>query len=309
MASKPPLVAIVGPTAVGKTEHAIAVAEKLNAEIVSADSRLFYRGMDIGTAKPTAAQRARVPHHLIDIADPNQPISLPVFQQLAAEAIASIHTQGKLPILVGGTGQYVRAILEGWSPPKLAPQPRLRDAISAWGNEIGGVELHRRLAVLDPQAASIIDARNVRRTQRALEVILATGRRFSAQRNKSESLYHALLIGLTLPRSELYARIDQRIASMLANGWLQEVQGLLNLGYDPSLPAMSAIGYAQLARHLRGELSLEEAVTEIKRGTRAFVRRQGAWFPPSDPGIRWFENKPGVEAAIQNEIAGFLKQQ
>lgn len=300
-----PLIAVLGPTAVGKTETAIGIAERWNGEIVSADSRLLYRGMDIGTAKPSAAELARVPHHLIDVAAPHETLSLAVFQEQAAAAIASIHARGKLPLLVGGTGQYMQAVLNGWLPPALPPQPALRAALAGWAETIGGDALHARLAVLDPTAAANIDPRNVRRTLRALEVIFATGRRFSAQRGQAPSPYRVLRLGLTLPRAELYARIDARIDAMLAAGWLDEVRRLLAAGYAPSLPSLSAIGYAQLAQHLAGDLPLDEAVAEIKRLTRSFVRRQYAWFKPADPNIHWVDlsaaDAPaGVDAAIRN---------
>lgn len=307
---KLPLIAILGPTAVGKTETAIAIAERWHGEIVSADSRLLYRGMDIGTAKPSAAELARVPHHLIDIANPGETLSLAVFQQRAAAAIASIHARGALPLLVGGTGQYIQAILDGWVPPALPPQPALRAALEGWAEQIGGDGLHARLAVLDPTAAANIDPRNVRRTLRALEVILATGRRFSAQRGQTPSPYRVLRLGLTRPRPELYARIDARIDAMLAAGWLDEVRSLLAAGYSPSLPSLSAIGYAQLAAHLRGELTLDEAVAEIKRLTRSFVRRQYAWFKPADPAIHWVDlSSPGTNEALDIAIRNFLDAQ
>lgn len=289
---RPPLIVIVGPTAVGKTDVAIQLAERMSGEIVSADSRLLYRGMDIGTAKPTAAQLARVRHHLIDVADPDEIWSLAAFQQAAGKAIGGIHKRGKLPILVGGTGQYLRAIIEGWLPPKIAAQPRLRFALAAWAGELGKEEIHWRLATVDPVAAASIDARNLRRTLRALEVIFATGQRFSTQRKKAESDYRVLQIGLTRPRPELYARIDERIQQMLNAGWLEEVKGLLAKGYDADLPSLSAIGYRQLIEHLRGEMSLDQAVEEIKRATRLFVRRQANWFKPSDPRIQWVEASP-----------------
>jgi len=306
--AKPPLIAILGPTAVGKTEVALEIAERWNGEIVSADSRLLYRGMDIGTAKPSAAELTRVPHHLIDIADPDETLSLAVFQQQAAAAIASIHARGVQPLLVGGTGQYMQAVLDGWLPPALPPQPALRAALTQWAEQVGGDALHARLAVLDPAAAANIDARNVRRTLRALEVIFATGRRFSEQRGQAPSPYRVLRLGLTRPRPELYARIDTRIDAMLAAGWLDEVRRLLAAGYSPSLPSLSAIGYTQLAQHLAGELTLDEAVAEIKRLTRSFVRRQYAWFKPADPSIHWVDlSTPGSNAALDTAIRNFLR--
>ncbi len=300
------LVALVGPTAVGKTEIALQLAERLEAEIISADSRLLYRGMDIGTAKPNPAELRRVRHYLIDVADPDETWSLARFQAAAAEAIAAVAGRGRLPLLVGGTGQYQRAIVEGWAPPALPPQPALRAALEAWAAELGPAGLHARLARLDPEAAANIDPRNQRRTLRALEVTLASGRRFSAQRGQRTSPYRLLQIGLTRPRPELYARIDQRIEAMLAEGWLAEVQTLLNKGYSPDLPSLSAIGYAQLGQHLRGELSLEEAAAEIKRRTRLFARRQAAWFRPADPQIHWFQAGEDPLPAIEATIRAFL---
>ncbi|HXF84197.1 MAG TPA: tRNA (adenosine(37)-N6)-dimethylallyltransferase MiaA [Anaerolineales bacterium] len=304
---KKPLVLIVGPTAVGKTEIAIQVAERLNGEIVSADSRLFYRGMDIGTAKPTAEEQARVPHHLIDIAEPDEVLSLVVFQQKARQAIAEIHARNKLPFLVGGTGQYIRAVTEGWNPPAVKPNERLRGELERIKEERGVYWLHNKLKMLDPLAAEKIDPRNVRRTIRALEVILTTGRRFSEQRRQSEPLYHLITIGLTRPREELYRRVDERIEKMFENGFLDEVRRLLDKGYSPSLPTMSAIGYRECIRVVKGELNAEQAKAEIRRATRIFIRRQANWFKASDPNIRWFRVEEGVqlkiEAYIRSEIS------
>jgi len=268
------------------------VAEKLNGEIVSADSRLFYRGMDIGTAKPSAAEMARVPHHLIDVADPDETWSLAVFQQKAREAIDGIHQKGRLPFLVGGTGQYVRAVTQGWTPPEVAPDPRLRAILEHLKDEKGdeGIYwLHDKLRILDPLSAEKIDPRNSRRTIRALEVVFTTGQAFSAQRGMSDSPYRLLTVGLKRPRAELYERVDQRIEAMFAQGLLDEVQILLEKGYSPELPGMSAIGYREAVAVLRGEMTLDEAKTQMKRLTRIFVRRQANWFRETDPQIRWFE--------------------
>jgi len=287
--SKKALIVLLGPTAVGKTKLAIELAEQMEMEIISADSRLFYRGMDIGTAKPGPEELSRVPHHLIDVADPDGTWSLAEFQQAAESRIDEIHKRGKYPLMVGGSGQYLRSITDGWLPPKLPPNPSLRTALENWAEEIGKEALHARLAALDSKAAVSIDARNLRRTLRALEVTLSTGVPFSAQRGKSESKYHNLVIGLIRPRPELYARIDTRIEAMLTAGWLDEIQDLLDNGYSPDLPSMSAIGYRQLIQHLQGEITLEEAVAHIKKATRIFVRRQSNWFKSSDPNIRWFD--------------------
>jgi tRNA dimethylallyltransferase len=300
--TKPLLVLIVGPTAVGKTELAIQLAERLNGEIVSADSRLFYRGMDIGTAKPTPEEQARVPHHLIDIADPDEILSLAVFQQKAHEAVADIHTRKKIPLLVGGTGQFIRAVTEGWIPPEVEPNERLRSELERMKEERGVYWLYEKLKELDPVAAEKIDARNYRRTIRALEVIMTTGKKFSGQRGQSESPYHLITIGLTRPRAELYERVDKRIDGMFASGLLEEVKGLLAKGYSPSLPTMSAIGYRECIRVINGELSEEQARAEIRRITRVFVRRQANWFKESDPKIRWFR----VVGEVINEIESYI---
>ena len=284
----PDLVVLLGPTAVGKTALAIELAKRIGGEIISADSRLFYRGMDIGTAKPTPQEMSEVRHHLVDIVDPSETLSLAVFQRLVAQTVADITSRGKVPILVGGTGQYIRAITQGWEVPKQSPNDQLRSALENWGKQVGEAGLHARLAVLDPTAAAKIDPRNLRRTVRALEVIFSSGRPFSAQRRIGEPPYRALQLGLIRPRQELYARIDERIHRMIASGLVEEVAGLLDGGCSPDLPSLSAIGYSQIISYLGGEISLDDAVILIKRLTRKFVRRQANWFKPLDPNIQWF---------------------
>lgn len=287
--SRLPLIVVVGPTAVGKTKYAIQLAKELNGEIISADSRLFYRGMDIGTAKPSATELASVPHHLIDVAEPDDTWSLQKFQEEAKKIIDSLHGSGKVPLLVGGTGQYIRAITQAWEIPKQKPNEELRQILNEWGRLVGHEGLHDRLAVLDPVAADNIDARNVRRTVRALEVVLSTGIKFSNQRIQGESEYRVLVLGLTRPRPELYERIDQRIEKMLDQGFVEEVKHLLELGYSPDLSSMSAIGYKQIADYINGDISLKEAVVLIKRFTRQYVRRQANWFKPNASDITWLE--------------------
>lgn len=289
ISQKPPLTVIVGPTAVGKTTISIDLAEKVKGEIISADSRLFYRGMDIGTAKPSLEDRQRVPHHLIDILDPDESFSLAVFQRKVGRIILEIVSRGNLPILVGGTGQYIRAVYEGWRIPPQRPHPVLREILEDWGATLGPDQLHARLAVIDPEAAAKIEPNNLRRTVRALEVIFLTGRKFSDQRIRSKDTpYHGLIIGLFRPRPELYARIDSRLDQMLTAGWVDEVQKLLEQGYTEDSPGMSAIGYQQLAKVLQGKMLYADAIVEIKRLTRRFVRRQANWFKLDDPKIRWF---------------------
>jgi len=307
--ARQPLVALVGPTAAGKTEAAIALAQRLDMEVVSADSRLFYRGMDIGTAKPGIEERGGVPHHLIDVADPHQTWSLADFQQAAGEAIAGSYQRGRLPLLVGGTGQYVRAVLEGWQAPHTGPDLRLRAALEALAERVTPAGLHARLAGMDPPAAQSIDPRNLRRTVRALEVILSTGRRFSEQRKRGDSPYQVLMLGLQRDRRELYARIDARIQAMLEAGFKEEVAGLLRAGYSPDSPALSAIGYREMAAHLRGENTLDEAVVLMKRQTRIFVRRQGNWFKRDDPRIQWVEAGPGpVDARVIEALESAVRR-
>ena len=286
---KLPLVVIVGPTAVGKTQISIEIAKGWAGEIISADSRLLYRGMDIGTAKPTLEERDGVPHHLIDVADPDEIWSLALFQQNAYQKINEIHARKKLPFLVGGTGQYIRSIIEGWRIPPQEPDHLLRDQLNLWAEKVGEQGLHDVLNRLDPDAADKIDYRNVRRTVRALEVILKTGHRFSDLRQKQKSPYDSMLIGLQRPREELYRRVDMRINIMIEQGLVEEIRKLLEKGYSPELPTLSAIGYGEIISYLQGQISLEEAIALIRRNTRIFVRRQANWFKPSDPRITWFE--------------------
>jgi tRNA dimethylallyltransferase len=287
-----PLVVIIGPTAVGKTRLAFEIARRLDGEIVSADSRLFYRGMDIGTAKPSLELRKMIPHHLIDFADPDESISLHVFQKKAEECIQDIISRKRLPILVGGTGQYIHAVIEGWSIPPQTSDGQLRRVLNDWTDEIGAEDVFQKLKFLDPAAAAKMDYRNRRRTVRALEVILGTGRLFSEQRKKVGTMYLIKMIGLTLPREQLYQRIDSRMEEMLENGFVEEVQKLLVKGYSTELPSMSAIGYREIADYLKKITTLDDAIILIKRRTRQFVRRQANWFKANDPHIHWFSSTP-----------------
>ncbi|MEK6221140.1 MAG: tRNA (adenosine(37)-N6)-dimethylallyltransferase MiaA [Chloroflexota bacterium] len=303
---KPPIIVILGPTAVGKTALAIQLAQRINGEIISADSRLFYRGMDIGTAKPSAADQAEVPHHMIDIANPDETISLAEYQKRVFEIVGKLHFQDKTPILVGGTGQYLRAVFEGWQLPQQSPDPKLRAVLYEWADEIGAEELFACLQELDPSAAESMTPQNVRRTVRALEVILISGKRFSDMRHKDESPYRVLQIGLSRPKDILIARINQRVDSMLGAGFVDEVRGLLEGGYARDLPSMSAIGYRQLAGYLAGETSLEDALEITKQKTRQFLRRQRNWFKPTDPNINWFDITTNQTQQIEGRIKKFL---
>lgn len=288
-----PLLVLVGPTAVGKTAMSLELARRFAGEVISADSRLFYRGMDIGTAKPTPGERAAVPHHLIDLCAPDKTISLGQFQGLAYRAIDDVLARGRLPILVGGTGQYVMAVIEGWGVPEVAPQPALRVALEG----LGDAEAARWLAALDPVAAGRIDPRNVRRVVRALEVILVTGRRMSDLQRKTPPPYSTTVIGLRRERETLYARIDARVDAMMSAGLLDEVRRLRDAGYADE-PPLSGLGYRQLLAHLRGETTLDEAITRIKFETHRFARQQATWFRDDDPRIAWFDLEDDILTTV-----------
>jgi tRNA dimethylallyltransferase len=298
-----PLVILVGPTAVGKTALSLHLAERLKAEIVSADSRYLYVGMDIGTAKPAAEARARVRHHLVDVTTPDQPWTLAQVQTETLHTLADIVARGKLPLLVGGTGQYIRALTEGWQAPGGEPSPELRAELETQLQREGVASLAARLAAVDPASAAQVDVRNPRRVIRALEVALTTGQSFVAQRRKSPPPYHIITLGLTLPRAELYARIDARVDAMLAAGLVDEVQALSAKGYGWDLPAMSALGYKQIGAYVRGECDLAEAVRRIQHDTRVFVRRQANWFKLTDPNIRWFSPHDPVDVIVAYVMA------
>ncbi len=297
------LVVLLGQTAVGKTSLSLQLAQELNGEIISADSRLFYRGMDIGTAKPTAAEQAQAMHHLIDLCTPDETITLGDYQRRAYQTIEYLLANGRLPILVGGTGQYVRAVVEGWGIPEVPPHPRLRAALA----QLPGPELARWLALLDPDAAQKHDPRNLRRVIRALEVTLVTGRPISELQRKIPPPYRICQIGLTRPREELYARIDTRVDQMMDQGLLAELEKLRGLGYGRSLPSMSGLGYRQLWAYLDGEMGLDEAVERIKFETHRFARHQANWFQPDDPAITWFVMEDGVETAVIHHVQQWLK--
>lgn len=283
------LVVIVGPTAVGKTRLSLHLAEALEGEIVSADSRSFYRGMDIGTAKPTREERDRVPHHLIDIADPDETVGLAEYQDRAYAAIDDIQDRGKLALLVGGTGQYVQAVVEGWQIPRVPPHPDLRARLEAEAEQQSPYALHDWLKRLDPEAAADIHPHNVRRVVRALEVCLVTGRPISEQRGKRPPGYRVLQIGLTMDREALYERADRRVGMMIEAGLVEEVRGLLEKGYDWGLPAMSGLGYAQFRPYFEGAAMLDEVIENVEHATHRFIRHQYNWFSLDDPDIRWFD--------------------
>jgi len=297
---------VVGSTAVGKTDLSIELAKSLNGEIISADSRLLYRGMDIGTAKPTRELLDQVRHHLIDVAEPNEMWSLAHYHKMVQLTMNDILYRGKLPILVGGTGQYIRSLTEGWEVPAVFPNDELRTVLEDWGKQIGPIELHKKLAMIDLEAAKKNDAQNLRRTIRALEVIFTTGLRFSELRQKTKPQYAYKVIGLTRTREELFNRVDERIDKMFDDGFVEEVEKLMKKGYSRDLPSMSAIGYCEVAQFLEGIITLEEAKEIMKKKTRQFVRRQANWFKQSDPNIDWFEMEPNPLERIQSSVNTWL---
>jgi tRNA dimethylallyltransferase len=298
-----PLILIVGPTAVGKTALSLALAERFGGEIVSADSRQIYRCMDIGTAKATREEQSRVPHHLLDVASPDEWYTVAQFQDAAMQAITEIHARGRLPFLVGGSGLYVRAVAEGLQIPRIPPSPELRAELEA----VQPDALAERLRALDPDAAARIDPRNVRRVIRALEVCLLARQPISEQQTRSGPDFSMLWVGLTLPRPELYQRIDARVDCMMESGLVDEVRALAAHGYSWDAPAMTGVGYRQIGAHLRGECSLQDAVQEIKRATRRFVRQQSNWFRLADPRIHWFQSDALAERSAAAVIERFLR--
>ena len=293
-------VAIVGATATGKTALAIALAAALGGEIVNADSRQVYRGMDIGTAKPTPAERAAARHWLIDVASPDESFSLATFLDMSRAAIEDIRSRAETPIVAGGTGQYVWALLEGWVVPRVPPDPTLRSELEALAATEGAGALAAVLRAEDPASAATIDPRNVRRVIRAIEVTRATGRAFSAWQAERCPALDATVLGMRLDRPALHARIDARVDAMIAAGLVDEVRGLIAAGHSCDLPAMSGIGYRQICEHLRGKCTLAQAVARVKTETHRLARMQHAWFGDADPRIRWLDADTGrlVDAAL-----------
>ena len=280
------LIVIVGPTAAGKTAHALELGPRVNGEVISADSRHVYTQMDIGTNKPTQEECAIVPHHLLNVRELHQPFSLAEYVKLARTAIAEIQSRGKTPMLVGGTGQYVRAVLEGWQVPEVPPNDAIREKWLAYEQQHGQAALFAELLARDPQSTETIDPRNVRRVVRALEVMEVTGQLWSALQRRQPLGLEVQMHEVNLKREELYSRADARIAKMLAQGWQQECEALLAFlaakGFDADaalkLPAMSSLGYRELCGVVRGQLGLDAAVAQIKHETRRYIRMQDTWF-------------------------------
>ncbi|GAB4463938.1 MAG: tRNA (adenosine(37)-N6)-dimethylallyltransferase MiaA [Armatimonadaceae bacterium] len=307
---EPPLLALVGPTAVGKTAVGIALAQKWNGEIISADAVAVYRGLDIGSAKPDAAERQRAVFHLIDVAAPDEDFTVADFARLAEDAIADIRSRNRVPILVGGTGLYVRSVTATLSMPEVPPQPELREALWAEVQEHGAPFLHERLRQRDPVSAQKILPGDAKRIIRALEVYSVTGQPLSAFHTpegvQGVPRPNTVIWGLGMERERLYARIEARMDAMVAEGFVAEVERLLAAGYGPELKAMQSLGYRHIAAFLRGDLDWETAIFELKRDTRRYAKRQISWFR-ADPRVQWLNldrlehpQEKGIETAADS---------
>lgn len=302
------VIAILGATATGKTDTAVALAREFGGEVVSVDSRYLYRGLDIGTAKPSPEERQDVPHHLIDILDPREDYSLALFQRDAERAIEDIRERGRLPVLAGGTPLYVRAVLEGWRIPQAPPDPDFRREMERYADEHGAEALHQRLQAIDPVAAERTPAANVRRVIRALEIYHQTGQAMSRLEGKEPPPWDVLRIGLHIERETLFERIDRRADQMLARGLVDEVRGLIDAGVPADCTAMQSIGYQEVVPYLRGEYDYEEMVRRIKYATHRYVRHQLTWLRKT-PDIHWFDAlDPASYARMRQLIRGHIQK-
>lgn len=304
---RPRVVVICGPTAAGKTTVGIAVARALSGEVISADSMQVYRGMDIGTAKPTAAERAAVPHHLIDVVDPDEPFDAARFIRLARPLVVSLHAAGRTPVVVGGTGLYIKALLRGLFDAGPV-DPEVRRRLGAEAEALGAPALHARLRDVDPETAARLHPNDRVRILRALEIHACEGRplRELQQAHRFEDApFAALTIGLALERAALYERIDRRVDAMAAAGLEAEVRGLLARGYGPELKPMQSIGYSHMAAFITGAVDRDECLRTLKRDTRRFAKRQMTWFR-AVPGIEWMD--PARENGIVRRAAEFMSR-
>jgi tRNA dimethylallyltransferase len=307
-----PLVVVAGPTASGKTALALALAEQFSGEIVSCDSVAVYRGMEIGTAKPTLAERARVPHHMLDIAWPNEPCTAGDYSRLARNAIRGIAQRGHLPIVCGGTGLYLRALVDGLFPAPLRREP-LRQKLRQRAQLRGPAHLHRILARLDPAAAKLIHANDAPKIVRAIEVTLAARQPITRQWEQPRDPltgFRVLRLGLNPPRAALYAHIDRRAAQMFETGLVEETAQLV-ARYGPDCRPLTSLGYAQAVALLRGEITRAEAIAQAQQGHRNYAKRQLTWFR-KDPAIHWFTgfgNDPEIKRQASALVAQHLKTQ
>ncbi|HET7629143.1 MAG TPA: tRNA (adenosine(37)-N6)-dimethylallyltransferase MiaA [Bacillales bacterium] len=281
------LAAIVGPTAVGKTEVSVQVAKRLNGEIINGDSMQVYRGMDIGTAKVSQSEKQGVPHHLFDIKEPNEPFSASEFQELAIPLVSEINERGRLPIVVGGTGMYIKALTHHYNFAETNANPSLRREMEQYAEENGKRALHEKLVSVDPESARKIHPNNVRRVIRALEVYETAGKPASEQRRReTKPRYRLATVGLTMERDLLYERINRRVDHMVENGLFAEAQRLFDAGVQ-NCPSVQAIGYKEVYAYLRGECSKEEAIEMLKKNSRRYAKKQYTWFR-HQMDVQWF---------------------
>ena len=301
----PPLIVLLGATAVGKTELSLRLCERFNGEVVGADSRQIYRGMDICTAKPTPREMARVSHHLIDLCEPDEPFSLADYQHRAYMAISAIHTRGHIPFLVGGTALYIRAVVEGLRLPGVTPDLALRAQLEEFLTEKGRDALFQWLQRVDPATAAVIDGKNPRRVLRALEIFLSTGKSKVELEGADPPPYRILQIGLERPRTHLYERADERIMKMLDQGLLEETKRLLAKGYYPPLPAITSLGYREMIAYLEGAVTLEVAIERFQRETHRFIRHQYTWFRKMQ-NITWIDLTENDHDVIYRLVETFL---
>lgn len=303
-----PLIVIAGPTASGKTALSVELAIRCHGEIVNADSRYLYRGMDIGVAKPDIVERRGVPHHLIDIRNPDQDMSLATYQELAMTAIRGVHARGRLPMLVGGTPLYINAVVEGWRITRVPPHPELRARFESDAAQLGVEAMSERLAAVDPLAAER-SGRNLRRIIRALEIHAVTGRPMSELEGKGPRPFDTLELGLSLPRERLHAAIHLRVRRMIEQGLVGEVQALLEGGLDPEASSMSSLGYRQLVPYLKGEVTLEEAIDRIETDTRRYVRHQETWLRKNPNMVTLDAADPDLVERAEERIRRFLNRE
>jgi len=296
------LIAIVGATATGKSQFSIELAEAIAGEIINADSRQIYRHMDIGTGTPSSAQRALVKHHLYNLIDPDESFSLGVYLKHGRQTISDVISRNKLPILVGGTAQYVWALLEGWQVPPVAPNPEFREKLEKLAKKENSTILYDRLTNIDPAAAKNIHPNNVRRLIRALEVIDQTGQLFSDLSSRKPPNWEVNITGITLERSKLQDAIYERILGQFNEGWVEEVKYLRQKGYKEELPSLSALGYKEIGRYIDGHITMEKTISEIAKLTHRFSRKQYGWFKLSDPRIHWNDLTTKSADELINEI-------
>ena len=305
-ASKNPILVVVGPTAIGKSDFALSIAKRFKGEIVNGDSRQIYRSMGIGTGAPSKEQMQKVPHHLYGIMMPDQEFNLPQYIKTAKGVIDGIHARGNLPVLVGGTGQYIWGLLENWKSPEVEPDQYIRKKLTDQAQTLGPQQVHEILQKVDPVSAQRIDPRNVRRVIRALEVFYKTGVPFSKSHGRGKETYANMIIGLTTSRKQLYRLIELRIESMLASGWIDEVRQLLANNYSTKLSSFSSIGFREIAAWLEEQTPIEQLIEQIAISQHRLVRNQYTWFKLDDPRITWIRTDQEFLIPPTRSIKSFL---